>query len=428
MLQLKNRFAQLIPSILFAIRTNFWVVPAAISIVAIALGILIAQIDFTVGQSKLWLHVFPTRMSIESARLALSTIAGSMITISSLVFSMTLVALTTVSQQLGPRVLMRFMDDRPTQIVLGLFLGSFLFSLILLMRVGDELQDGSVPGVGVMAATLVAVTALAGMIHFFDHTARRIQADSLINELGRDLNAAAGRFAAHASPDWQIASEVELQTASELFNRPGHRDIAMHTSGYLKRIDPHSAAAVAREHGVLIELQRHPDAFVLAGVPVLKAAPTEADGQISEKATAALCDLLAVGTKRTPEATVDFEITALLEVGLRALSPGINDPFTAIACLDRLIDGLRILGGHSEDICVGRDQDGTVRVIHAAEPFARYLEKAILPLAEAGRGNRPFEPRLLAALDDLAIALGVSANAKTVRELRARLSEAAEHA
>jgi uncharacterized membrane protein len=119
-------------------------------------------------------------MPIESARLALSTIAGSMITIASLVFSMTLVALTLVSQQFGPRILMLFMDDRETQVVLGLFVGTFMFALIILLRLGDEAMGNRVPGVAVIAAAALTILSLGMMIRFIHHISMRIQADVLI--------------------------------------------------------------------------------------------------------------------------------------------------------------------------------------------------------------------------------------------------------
>ena len=220
--------------LLHVVRTNFWFIPMALAVFAIAASMIVIELDVTI-QRHSWI---PLHMSIESARLVLSTIAGSMITIASLVFSMTLVALTSVSQQLGPRILQRFMDDRPTQFALGIFIATFLFALILLMRVGDDARDGVVPGLGVTLSAGLAIVALGTMIHFFHHVAKRLQADALIAELAGDLQVAVRAYVERTHSETHSISGDKAAEMQKLFEKASRtRAVKQRESGYLRRLD-----------------------------------------------------------------------------------------------------------------------------------------------------------------------------------------------
>lgn len=388
--------------IFFAIRTNFWLIPGLLGLAGITCALLLLEADFALRQSSFMAFL---AMPIESARLALSTIAGSMITMASLVFSMTLVALTLVSQQLGPRILVRFMDDRPTQIILGLFIATFLFSLILLIRSGQDASDGRVPGVAVAVSALLAVVALGAMIHFIDHMATRIQADVIVGELGRDLELAASRFIERGSGEQSFACEEEWERLDRMFESSEVIGVKIHDSGYLRRPDAPSIAKLAAEHGLVIRLDLHPGDFALGGLPVLSVVD---DGQSGDKDRPAEEDLaeklrafIWVGRRRTPEASIEYEIDALVEVAIRALSPGINDSFTAMTCIDRLSEGLRTLMQRNGDRRVERDAEDVIRFAHAPEPFRRYLGKAFGPIRHNAHGNPLVLAKLAEAIDRL---------------------------
>ncbi len=385
---------------LFAMRTSFWPLPILMGLMAIVAALVIMQADLTFQAKNVRFMPMMT-MPIESARLALSTIAGSMITIASLVFSMTLVALTLVSQQLGPRILLLFMDDRETQVMLGLFIATFVFALIVLLRVGDEELVGRVPAVAVILTAGLAIFALGMMIRFIHHIATRIQADVLIAELGHDLTEAARKFAKLDQEGDQTTSEQELKKIKRRVTDDPAIDVTLGTSGYLRRLETETACDLAKQHNLVLSMKVRPGQFVLAGTPILAVA-CNADGkEIGDDLQSELCRLVAVGEKRTPEASVEFEISALVEVALRALSPGINDPFTASACIDRLADGMRTLMQRKTEQRVSRDEDGEIRVVHAAEPFSRYLITAFSAIREAGRNNTLITNRLAKILADL---------------------------
>ncbi len=379
---MKERLAGL----LYAVRANFWFIPTILALAAIVGALIVVEMDVAIQRRSF----IPLHMSIESARLALSTVAGSMITIASLVFSMTLVSLTSVSQQLGPRILMRFMDDRPTQIVLGVFIATFLFSLIILMRVGDDEQAGVVPGLGVTLSAGLAIASLGGMIQFFDHVAKRIQADALIGELGRDLKTSVREYVARTKSEAHSLTEVDEQSIARYFLRTDRvLTVKQPKSGYLARLDAMGLCQICEPEDLIVRVEAWPGKFVLEGEAILTVASgPDASNAPSAATGGRLASLMLVADKRTPEASIEFEIDALVEVALRALSPGINDPFTAIACIDHLADGLRLLAMARDGRLVTRDHHGKSRVLHPEQPFDLYLRRAFEPIIDAAGDNK----------------------------------------
>ena len=388
----------LIFRLLTAVRSNFWFIPSLLTLSAIAGAFALLEADFALREQG-FLAQFV--MPIESARLALSTIAGSMITMASLVFSMTLVALTLVSQQLGPRILMRFMDDRPTQVVLGLFVATFLFALIILIRTGEEAYAGRVPGIAVVVTATLAVLSLGAMIHFIHHIATRLQADVLVSELGRDLRAAASSLSPGAAGIGEYVPKREQQSLNALFEDHAIGHVSATASGYLLQLDTETAVGLAQAPDLVIRMDARPGQFVLQDEPVMTLATRAAESEVSSALTEKLERLIVVGPRRTPEASVEFEIDALVEVALRALSPGINDTFTATTCVDRLCDGLRCLMQRDSEQRVVRDPDGVVRFMHAPEPFSRYLSKAFGPICYAADDNPMVLEKLLHSIERL---------------------------
>lgn len=388
-----------VKSWLFRIRSNFWFLPILMGLAAllVANGLMEAREMFRgdVFATSRW------AMSIESARLALSTIAGSMITIATLVFSMTLVALTLVSQQLGPRIMFLFMEDRETQVILGLFIATFIFALMILLRIGDEALVSRVPVMAVILTVCLALFSLGMMIRFIHHIATRIQADVLIAELGSDLNEAAQEFVDRQNNEHEAADKDELKVVEETFEREDILDLWLPRSGYLHRIQQASCCAFAADNNLILKIIARPGQFVLAGTPIMRVASSRGAGEQFDNLKKELSALITVGRRRTPEASIEFEISALVEVALRALSPGLNDPYTAIACVNRLGDGLRMLMARRSEQRVSRDAGGNIRVIHAAEPFSRYLSVAFGAVVEAGTGQKLVTERMITILAEL---------------------------
>lgn len=405
--------------IIFAIRANFWFIPSLLAVLAVLAALMVAQTDPALYGISL--PLLPKGgLSIESARVVLSTIAGSMITAASLVFSLTLVALTQVSQQLGPRILIRFMDDRPTQIVLGVYIATFAFSLIVLFSIDEQAVAGRVSGLGVVLSAGLAVIALGAMIHFIHHIANRIQADVLIAALGRDLNVAASALNSSADQTIEIAERDDIEELESCVEDAKVMSVRSAESGYLSGFNAQKACEIGLERGITLRARTRPGAFVLAGTQVLEACGVQPDidAKVLEDE---LQSVLQLSERRTPEASIEFELNALVEVALRALSPGINDPFTAIACIDRLSDGLRILMEQKSDHRVARDGEGKIRLVYIPEPFERYLELAFSAIIMEASGNALVKDRLSTALANLCETSPSEQHRTTIEAVQQRL-------
>jgi uncharacterized membrane protein len=372
----------------FVIRSSFWFLPGLMAIVAVVSAILFAEYDFGFNGGPGFERVSEeTGMPVESARAILSTIAGSMITVTTLVFSMTLVAMTLVAQQLGPRIVLRFMDNRPTQIFLGLFLATFLFALIVLVRIGYADADGQVPNIAILLSTGLVILSMGAIIAFIQNVASRIQADELVGELGNEFQAAARQLVQRGGADKAFASEAEAADIRELFKAHDVVQVPARYSGYLNVLDEQAALAFLEENDLVARVLMHPGEFVLEGTNILEVAMKTSKDGFDEKVVERTAAMISVLAKRTAELTLEFEVNALTEVALRALSPGINDPYTARACIHRLGTGLRELLDHPGQPAVTRDEEGRIRIVHHQQPFGYYCSLALRPLMNAGRDH-----------------------------------------
>ena len=403
-----------------AIRSSFWFIPTLLTLLAAALAIFVLQIDG--NEPNLAIKSLSDRFKVETsaAREALSTIAGSMITVASLVFSLTLVALTMVSQQFGPRIIVRFMDDRPTQFVLGSFIATFAYSLIMLIGLADSRRGGVVTGLSIVIAGMLTVLALGLMIHFIHHIATRIQANVIISELGNDLQHAVKRFVERQSRDNESAQEAELKKLVESYEKKRQIEILAGSTGYLTSLDEAAAAKFAREHKLVLELVHAPGGFVFQDQPVLRFYCDNDDREKNAMAAKKAEPLIGTTEQPTPDASIYYEIHALVDLALRALSPGINDPFTATACIDRLTDGFRLLMQRQSNRRVLRNKDDTILVIFNEERLEDYFSQTFDPIHHSGGSIPVVKERLYRSYSYLAEKKDLSLHGDLMKALKKR--------
>lgn len=377
-------------ALLILIRSNFWFVPTVLVALSLLGAVGSVNLDETnLGQSlSEWLP-FP-QTGIEGARLVVSTVAGSMITIASLVFSLTLVALTLVSQQLGPRILPIFMTDTPTQFVLGAFVSTFVFSLIVLASIGTGSKGEFVPQLSVYCVCLLAILSFGLMIYFIHHIARSIQADSVIRMLAATLTDQVDRI---------LLAEVEPEPERGV---PAQGDdeplcVPATSSGYIQIIDYEAALDLATEHDVRIRYLLGPGHFVVDGTDMIEISGASGGDDLEDD----VAGTITLGPKRTPAQQVEYEFNAILEVALRALSPGLNDPLTAMTCIDHLSDALaRVAKGPLKPFHIA-DKAGRVRVLRYPQDFEHYMDQVIHPLRQASLRVPQVARHLASALEAL---------------------------
>ncbi|MDX1433067.1 MAG: DUF2254 domain-containing protein [Gammaproteobacteria bacterium] len=368
---------------------NFWLVPSVMTFAAILLAMAAVALDDSEHGAWLRRGAWLDRLQVENARLIVSTIAGSMITVTSLVFSLTLIALTLASQQLGPRLLSVFMRDRITQVVLGLFVSTFVYSLLILAALSEVDDAWSTPVLSILVALLLTVVSVGFLISFIHHLASSMQADTMIARIGAELTRRVEILFPERADD--ISSGHD--DAGRIDERPdGAAEIGAAESGYVQSVDLDALLECACVHDLKLVLHCRAGDFVCRGEAIASVSPK---ANVNSAVSEAVLSAVALGPTRTPVQDLEFAMGAIVEIALRALSPGVNDPYTAVTCVDRLGDTLsRVLHRGPR---TGRrvDEHGELRVISPIITFDNVMDMAFNEIRQSARENVAITLRLL---------------------------------
>ncbi len=372
-----------------ALRSSYWFVPALMALGAAALALGMVALDGRVGSEAVeslgWIYTGGP----EGARGVLSTIAGSMITVAGVTFSVLVVALSLAASQFGPRVLGSFMRDAGNQVVLGAFAGIFLYCLLVLRTVrGGEEAGRFVPHLAVTLGVGMAVVGVGVLIYFVHHAAVSIQVTSVIAALAEDLDAGVDRLFPEVAEDAAPAGSMPAPSAS----------VAAYRDGYVQAIDYDRLAEAARDRSATLRLDPRIGTFVARGDPLAWVHLPAAAAELGDEVRGAF----VLGSSRTPSQDVEFSVQQLVDVAVRALSPGINDPFTAAACVDRLGAALARVAERPDAPGVHRDGEGVPRVLADPAGFERLVEAAFSPIRQYAGGSQAVLLRLLDALARIA--------------------------
>lgn len=329
--------------------------------------------------------------SPEGARSLLATIAGSAITVAGLIFSITMVVLTMASAQFGPRLLRNFMMHNATQLVLGTFLATFVYCLVVLAAVRGGPDGAFVPQTAVAAGLVLGVSGFALLIYFFHHVSVFVQAPGIIESVASSLEATL-RAEFPERPEGRAARDAETADDGAVPPEDGASPVDARASGYVEAIDLDGLARLAAERGLVIRLRTRAGAFAVAGRPLADVHPRRAADDAVRDAVAAA---IFTGPQRTGAQDPEFAVRQLVEVALRALSPSINDPFTAIHCIDRLGAALVLLGGRELPSRYVRDEAGAVRVITEPLTFGHVVNAALGQIRPLAAGTPAVALRLL---------------------------------
>lgn len=375
------------------VRTSFWFVPLLMAVASAALSVGTISIDSRVlGQQAPGSAGWLWSGGAEGARTLLSTVASSMITVAGTVFSITIAALTLASSQFGPRLLRNFTRDTGNQVVLGTFVATFLYCLLVLRTIRTQAEGGFVPNLSVTCGVLLAIASLGVLIYFIHHVAGSIQAESLVATVGAELKTDIARL-----------EQARAGAATDdLLEAPGRDDasVSSDTSGYVQAVDDDTLVDAAEADDLLIALLRRPGDFASRGEPLLRVRTPA--GRLGQRQTDRLRGAFSLGTRRTPTQDIRYGIRQLTEIGARALSPGINDPFTANGCADWLGDALAELARHEPPPRIRRGADGTPRLIQTPVGFAELAHLSFDPLRSYGASSPMVMIHLLGVIASLA--------------------------
>jgi uncharacterized membrane protein len=381
-------------------RSSFWFVPAAIVLGAVGLAIFLIAVDAAVD-----LHVverWPLLFGAGAAgtRGMLATIASSMITVAGVAFSITIVALALASSQYTSRILRNFMRNRVNQTVLGVFLGIFAYCLIVLrtIRGGDE--TAFVPPLAVLVGVGLAFVGIGSLIFFIHHIAKSIQASSIIAAAARDtIDAVDQLFPEGLGEDAEEDSDGNLAPS---FAEQDWSAVVARKTGYIESVDGKVLMTFARERRTILRMERGIGEFVIEGSPLIS---LEGLGELDETTKAELNAAYLISPQRTVQQDVAFGIRQIVDIAMKALSPGINETTTAVMCVDYLAAILVRLVARRVATSHRLDQ-GELRLIARGPSFESLVAEAFDQIRQNAEGNIAVLTRQLQALEIIACRTG----------------------
>jgi uncharacterized membrane protein len=371
--------------------TSVWLIPVIVCLLSGLLAICMIWFDRYLVSSGLESLLFD--LERESARQVLGIIAGSIISVGGVAFSVTMLALTLTSGQYGPRVVRNFLEDNGSKYTLGLFLGTYVYTLVLLSGYASV----AAPRISVLLALLLALAALLGFVHLIHRTALDLQADQIIHRIGRQLRSSLVEFSGDAGTAGRSADTRRWRRAAS-----GRRPytIASNRRGYVQTIDyPGLLQWCVSNDAVLMVRVRAGD-FIVDRVCVFTLYMGE--DFASDSVVGELNEYILVGPVRTPVQDPEYAITQLTQLAARALSPGINDPGSAVTCVDWFSLALAEIFDRDLPGCVFLDDDERPRLLARVSNFEGIVKAIYAPLRQLSAGDVPVTISLLESLCRLA--------------------------
>ncbi|HSC87841.1 MAG TPA: DUF2254 domain-containing protein [Polyangiaceae bacterium] len=380
-----------------ALQGSLWFLPALMlcASVAAAVGLVELQSMVDVDLSQRWPRLFGA--GAEGARGMLSAIATSMATVAGVVFSITVVALSLAASQYSPRVLRNFMSDRATQAVLGAFVSIFTYCLVVLRTVRGPDEGAFVPSLAVLGGMAMAFVGVFLLIFFVHHVASTIQVSSILERIaGETLSAITRLF-----PDTLGAPAVEPALEPAVDSRAHAEEIAVvvaPSTGYLVSVDGEALLGCAERRSIVVELVPAVGDFIVAALPLVRVKPA---ARLDDATRNALRACFVIDRQRTVAQDVPFGFQQIVDIGMKALSPGVNDPTTAVACIDHL-GALLVAMADRRVPAASRATGGVLRVVARGPDFDSMLSLAFDAIGEHAADHVEVHERLVATIGRIA--------------------------
>jgi uncharacterized membrane protein len=379
---------------MYALRGGFLVRPLLISVALGLAGAVLSSLEETLPALSAWVPstLFPSRADPQVAQIILATIAASIMTVVSIVFAILLMTLTLASMQFSPRILLSFVRDRVTQWTLGIFLGTFAYCMAALPA-ARSLPHPFAPVAAATCAMLLAIICVAWLIFFIHHISQAISVNHIVDRIAGETEDVIDEV----MPDGQRHNYSPASVPFEDNKREAL--VASEVSGYIRYVDTGRLLSLAKKFKLRVRLLRRVGHFVPEGVALFGAAPEE---RLDPQRIAELRSAFDIGPTRTLQQDVEFGVIQIVDIGLKAISPAVNDPSTAITCIDQL--GRIIIRFVSRNVpeTLLCDPPHVVRVIVPWILPDELLDTAIEQIRHYSASDIAVSLRLLRALDDIA--------------------------
>ena len=357
---------------------SFWFLPSALGF----FGLVLAGASIWVDRTYSDVVPFFQSLGAVTTRTVLQTIATASITVISLTYSMTLVVFTLAAGNIGPRLLTGFRESTLTRLSVGVFCCTFLFSITVLNFVGDE----HTPRLSALIAFVLSIISVYVLIIYVHHVSSEVLVDNEIAKTAARIRAAI----------FEYFSEHQ-ENSSDLQNMPVTGPgtlVKARDTGYVRMVETDCIVQAASKHCCFVDLKVSPGAFIVEGMPIALMHGCD-NGEIEDVIA---CDALVLGPSRQPDADISFLFHLLIEIALRALSPGVNDTYTALSCIDNLSAALSQLLNRKPPASLYWDDAGEPRLHFEVLDIPELLENTLRPLRVSGQGNLLVTRKLLHAL------------------------------
>lgn len=374
-------------------RTSLWFIPSLLIALAAILGFSLPEVDSSISSDMPdWL-----KTSGSTARSMLGALTSAMFATAGIVFSATAVTLSITASQLGPRLLRSFMGQPIAQLTVGCCLATCVFSLLLMRKVDDYNGEVFVPHLSVIVATAMALGTLCVVVYFIHYVAQSIQPSNVVATVAGELEQTIERLFPERigeSEDEETHPLSDQEIESFLNGEP----VRVAGAGYVVAVDGAGLLKAARESNTSIYLSVRPGDFVArhAEIAFIK----YDDGKIKKPngLNAIVAKAVLLENRRTPRQDVECAVNDLVEIAVRALSPGINDPFTALVCIDRLGAAVGYLARRGIPSPLRFDDEGRLRVVARPYTFHSVINAAFDQIRQYGASSAAVSARLMEAL------------------------------
>ena len=400
------------------LKVSFWFTPVVMSLGAILLAWTMYWVDGLIPNealqdSRLVLSGGPTEI-----RTMLVGMAGTILATAGVVFTLFTLPLSTVAAQYGSRLLRVFLGDRTTQLVLGMFVATFVYCLAAALSIPpvDVEPDGA--QVTVTVGLFLMLATFGSLILLVQHISTMLQAPNIAAAAGAELREAVRaeipeEIRSNDSGKGGFQTHSNSQEAAEALVEADGYAVRVRRTGYIHYIDPEIVLTLAREHNLVIRLLRKPGSVVWHEARVALVWPA---ARVDEELDRQIRNAFRIGNGRTPTQDVCYAVNQLVEMAVRAMSPAINDPFTAMTCLDYLGEGLALFIRQGEKGPNFYDLDGRLRLVLEPVTFAELLDGAFDMLRHASYDNASVLLHMLEVID----AVGREAGSPEARQHLAR--------
>lgn len=312
------------------LRDSLWFVPALIVLGFAALASAMVEISSAVPRELLQRLPRLFGADAESSRAMLAAVAGSIITVAGVTFSITVVVVSQASSQFTPRILRNFLRDRPSQVALGVLVGVFVYCLAVMRTIRGDSASHFIPSLAVLTGIVLGVIGVGFLVYFLHHIATSLDAGTIIDRVRRETDDAIDRLYPQELGEGSHGEEASSRRATDAPNE--WYAVASASTGYIQRINSAALLSTACECDALLRIERGVGEFVVKGSALVWVAGRPLDDELAS----ALRGFFTIDTYRTVQQDVAFGIRQLVDIALKALSPGVNDSTTAAMCVDQL--------------------------------------------------------------------------------------------